>query len=117
MSTSRLGGATDSSMSAYAVLLEHAELELELAGRGELEQLSVLGERWDELTSGLPAQPPAAAASLLQRARLIHERTRIELIRLREALLAELETSGRAQRAADGYAGQFARRPRVDRSA
>jgi hypothetical protein len=105
------------STGAYAALLEHAELELELAGRGELEQLSVLGERWDELTGGLPAEPPAAAASLLQRALLIHERTHIELIRLREALLAELETSGRAQRAADGYSGQFARHSRVDRSA
>jgi hypothetical protein len=69
------------------------------------------------LTTGLPERPPPAAAELLQRSRLIHERTRIELIRLREALLAELTGAARARRAADGYAGQLRRRPRLDRSA
>jgi hypothetical protein len=57
------------------------------------------------------------AAELLQRARLIHERTRIELIRLRDALLTDVSSATRARRAADGYAGQLRRRPRLDRSA
>lgn len=105
------------SLERYAAIAAHAELELELAGRGDVDGLTVLSERWDELVADLPSAPPAAAAGLIERASLIHERTRIELIRLREALLADLETSGRARRAADGYAGRRSSRPRLDYSA
>jgi hypothetical protein len=101
----------------YEAIHEHAELELELAGRAELERLGKLRGRWQDLIAGLPAQPPPEAAGLLERARLIHERTSIELIRLRDALLSELETTTRARRTADGYAGQLRRGPRLDRSA
>jgi hypothetical protein len=101
----------------YAAIHAHAELELELAGAGELDRLDALDGRWDELIEGLPAQPPPAAAELLHRARLIHERTHIELERLRGALLADIATTTRSRRAADGYAGQLRRRPRLDRSA
>jgi hypothetical protein len=101
----------------YEAIRAHAELELELAGRGELAQLSELGERWDGLIAGLPARPPVAAAELLQRAHLIHARTRIELDRLREAVLAEIATATRSRRTANAYAGQLRRRPRLDRSA
>jgi hypothetical protein len=104
-------------LSRYQAIYEHAELELELAGRGELESLTALSDRWGELIAGLPAQPPTAAAELLQRAQLLHERTAIELERLRELLLAEIGTTKRARRTADGYAGQLRRRPRLDRSA
>lgn len=117
MSTAVLDGARDPALAPYQAIYEHAELELELAGAGEMERLAELGARWEELIAGLPAQPPAAAAELLVRARLIHERTRIELDRLRETLLGELASSTRARRAADGYAGQLSRRPRLDRSA
>ncbi|HEV3034788.1 MAG TPA: hypothetical protein VGX72_08350 [Solirubrobacteraceae bacterium] len=110
-------GARESALDPYRAIYEHAELELELAGAGEIERLDELSARWEELIAGLPAQPPAAAAELLGRARLIHERTRIELQRLRETLLGELATTTRARRAADGYAGQLSRRPRLDRSA
>lgn len=101
----------------YEALFEHVELELELAGRGELDGLAALGARWEELTRALPETPPAAAAPLLERSKLVHERTRIELIRMRESVLAELGTTRRARRAADGYAGQLQPRPRLDRSA
>ena len=109
--------APAASLRPYEAIHAHAEIELELAGRGELEQLAALGVRWQELTRELPARPPAAAATLLRTARLIHNRTRLELIRRREALLADISTSTRARRAADGYAGQLTRRPRLDRSA
>jgi hypothetical protein len=101
----------------YEAIHEHAELELELAGRGELERLAELGERWEDLTRDLPARPPAAAASLLRRAHLLHERTRVELMRLREALLVDISTSARARRASEGYGNQLSRRPRLDLSA
>ena len=101
----------------YEAIHAHAEFELALAGRGEIERLGELGQRWEELTRELPEQPPLAAAALLQRARLIHERTRIELERMRALLLAEMTETKRARRAAGGYAGQLARRPRLDRSA
>jgi hypothetical protein len=111
------GEPTAGSLRPYEAIHEHAELELELAGRGELERLAELGERWGELTRDLPSRPPACAASLLRRARLLHERTRVELIRLREGLLVDISTSARARRAADGYASQLTRRSRLDRSA
>jgi len=112
-----VGGAQVELLGRYGALLEHAEIELELAGRGDVDALASLGERWEELTLGLPARPPDAAASLLERALLIHERTRIELVRLREAVLADSASSSRAKRAADGYAGTLPRGPRLDRSA
>jgi hypothetical protein len=106
-----------SSLRAYEALHEHAELELELAGSGALERMHALGAHWEELLAGVPDQPPPAAAALLERAQLIHERTCVELARVREALLADLATVKRARRAADGYAGQLQRRPRLDRRA
>jgi hypothetical protein len=104
-------------LTRYRAIYEHAEYELELAGRGEIAGLAALGARWDELVEGLPAQPPPAAAELLEHAQLMHERTRVELARLRDGLLSELSGTKRARRAADGYAGQLRRRPRLDRSA
>jgi hypothetical protein len=111
------GAAAEPSLRAYEAIYAHAELELELAGRGEVERLGELQGRWEELAAALPDTPPPAAAGLLERARLMHERTRIELSRLRDLLLAEMAKAGRARRTADGYAGQLVRRPRVDRSA
>ena len=117
MSTAAGAGGGEPSLAPYEAICEHAELELELAGRGEIDSLAALGARWQELAASLPERPPAAAADLLERARLIHQRTHVELLRLRDALLADLDTAGRARRTADGYAGQLRRRPRVDRSA
>ncbi len=42
----------------YEAIHEHAELELELVGRGETERLAALGERWDA-ADPRPAGPPA----------------------------------------------------------
>jgi hypothetical protein len=101
----------------YEAIHEHAELELELAGHGEIDRMAALGARWDELTRELPPRPPAAAIPLLRQAQLLHERTRIELIRVRESLLSDISNASRARRAADGYADQRPHRPRLDRSA
>ena len=102
---------------AYEDLCAHAEHELELAGRGDLDGLAALAARGEQLRARLPEVPPAAAAAAIERARLLHARTRVELLRMRDLVLAELATTGRARRAADGYAGQLRRRPRLDRSA
>jgi hypothetical protein len=117
MSGQASGGlAAEDSLGLYEALNEHAELELELAGRGEIERLTALRTRWEELIGELPARPAVAAAPLLERAQLIHRRTRIELLRLREALLEEIAKTAQARRAADGYGGQLQRRARLDRS-
>jgi hypothetical protein len=106
-----------SELDPYAALLAHAELELELAGRGDLDGLSQLAQRWAELTGGLPAAPPVAAGALIERARLINERASIELIRLREGLLVEQGVAMQACRAADGYGRELRRGPQLDRCA
>jgi hypothetical protein len=93
----------------YEALLAHAELELELAAGGRLSELDGLASRWEELIAVLPERPPAAAAPVLARARLVHERTRIELMRLRDGLLDELTAAAQAKRTAEGYAVAAAR--------
>ncbi|HEY7934562.1 MAG TPA: hypothetical protein VID48_12140 [Solirubrobacteraceae bacterium] len=103
MSDHTLASAPQTSIDPYLAILQFAELELELAGRGEIEHLASLAARWDSLTAGIPPAAPAGAAALLERAMLVHERAQIELIRLREALLADLNTTVRARRAARGY--------------
>jgi len=109
-------GRAGESLEPYESILRHAELELELAGQGDIDSLQELAERWPALTAGLPDRPPQAAGPLLQRAALIHERTRIELVRLREALLGNLATSAQAKRAASGYGRGLRRGPQLDRN-
>jgi hypothetical protein len=104
-------------LSPYNALLVHAEFELELAGQGDLDGLDALAARWEELLAELPAAPPAEAAPVLSRARLVHERTRIELLRLRESLLGEIATATRAKRTAASYGGELPPRSRLDRRA
>lgn len=111
-----MSGAT-ASLARYEAIHEHTELELEALGRGDLEALATLADRWEDLTHDLPSHPPAAAAAPLRAARLVHERTRVELIRRREVLLLDIATSTRARRAAEGYAGALPRRAHLDRSA
>jgi hypothetical protein len=94
---------------SYEALLAHAELELELTAGARLSELDGLASRWEELIAELPERPPAAAAPVLARARLVHERTRIELMRLRDGLLDELTAAAHAKRTAEGYAVVAAR--------
>jgi hypothetical protein len=117
VSASPQEGEADVSLRRYEAIHRHAELELELAGRGEIDRLLELAARWQQLTQNLPARPPARAGKLLAQARLIHERTHIELIRLRESLLVEISSTTHLKRVADGYGGQLPRRARLDRTA
>ena len=109
--------AATTELAPYEAILAHAELELELAGQGDVEGLAALAERFEELTTGLPAVAPPQARTLLERAQLIAERSRIELLRVRDGLLAEHVATMRATRAADGYGRGARPRPSLDRSA
>jgi hypothetical protein len=104
-------------LAPYEAILAHAELELELAGRGDVEALAELSAGWDELTTGLLQPAPRAAAPLLERAQLISQRARIDLIRIRDGLLVEHAGALRAKRAATGYGRELRRPPQLDRSA
>ncbi len=106
-----------SELAGYEAILAHAELELELAGRGELDGLEALGESWEQLVADLPPSPPPAARTLLERARLISERARIELIRVREAVLLDSAASVHAKRAAEGYGRETRPSPLLSRNA
>jgi hypothetical protein len=117
VSSAASAGTASSPLLRYEALHAHAELELELAGRADLDGLGELRDHWQELSAGLPAVAPPEAAGVLERALLIHERTSIELQRLRDTLLSELQQTTRARRTADGYAGQLRRGPRLDRRA
>ncbi len=108
---------SDPALAPYEAIVEYAELELELAGRGELTGLAGLGEQWEELVAGLPGRPPARAGQLLERAQLLHERTRIELLRVREALLGDVANAQRARRTAEGYGGELTQAHHLDRTA
>jgi hypothetical protein len=109
--------APGAALGAYRELLAHAQLELELAGAGDVDALDGMGTRWQELVRALPSRPPAEAGPILARARLVHERTRVELLRIRERLLADAHVAGRARRTAEGYGGELQAPARVDRSA
>ncbi len=111
------GAGRKESTDPYAALLAHAEHELELAGRGELARLTQLAERWEGLVAACPETPPRGAADLLTRATLIHERTRVELLRMRAELLAELGAVRTARAAARGYGLQAGPTLRLERSA
>jgi hypothetical protein len=103
--SARPGGPTTSAeLAPYEALLAHAEVELELAGSGDIERLAALAPLWQQLIAALPAGPPSGAAELIERATLMHERTRVELLRVRDALLAEMATVRRARETATGYA-------------
>ena len=57
---SAAGLTADASLRPYEALFEHVELELELAGRGEIEALTAMAGRWESLIGELPATPPGA---------------------------------------------------------
>lgn len=104
-------------LAPYEAIERRAEIELELACRGEVDSLAALAPSWEQLVDGLSERPPPAAAPLLTRARILHERTRAELLSLRERVLGEISCVTVAKRTAEGYGGQIPRRPSLDRSA
>jgi hypothetical protein len=92
------------------------ERELELIGESRLMELAQLKLARTELLQSMPAEPPAAAREVLQRCALLQQRVRIEILRVREAVLLELVQLERVRRTAEGYAPRRTR-PRISASA
>lgn len=101
-----------SDIAAYEELHRLTELELELAGRGDLAAMAEVARERERLVATLPPTPPPAARELLERTLALQERTTIDLMRGREQLLAELDLVRRGRRAADAYGAVAERRVR-----
>jgi hypothetical protein len=101
----------------YERLADSYERELELVGEGRLEELSQLTADRDALIASLPATPPASARPALERAQLMSKRVMVEILRRRDAVLAELGRLTQVERTANGYAPKQPRRLHIDASA
>jgi hypothetical protein len=100
----------------YETLAGLIERELELIGESRLQELAQLKLTRTELLQSMPATPPAAAREVLERCVLLQQRVRIEILRVREAVLLELVQLDRVRRTAEGYAPRRTR-PRISASA
>lgn len=101
----------------YETLARNIERELELIGEGAYDELEGLHAERAALLERLPAIPPDCARPALQRAALMNKRVEIEILRRREALLADAVNVERVGRAARGYAPAGENRPNVQATA
>jgi hypothetical protein len=101
----------------YEALASLIERELELVAERDFEGLAELKHQRGALERTLPATPPPSARDALQRCHALHQRVRVELLRVREAILIELGQVRHGQRAAAGYAPARNRVLRIDASA
>ena len=108
---------TPSGAQPYETLARSLERELELIGDGAVAELATLYAERAALLETLPAVPPAEARPALQRAVLMNKRVEIEILRRREALLADAANIERVERTARGYAPPLESRPHVQATA
>ena len=101
----------------YERLADSFERELELVGEGRLDEGADLAADRDALIATLPATPPASARPALERAQLMSKRVMIEIVRRRDAVLADLGRVAQGDRTARGYAPNRRRRLHIDASA
>lgn len=101
----------------YERLADSFERELELVGEGRLDEVADLAADRDALIATLPATPPASARPALERAQLMSKRVMIEIVRRRDAVLADLGRVAQGDRTARGYAPNRRRRLHIDASA
>jgi hypothetical protein len=107
----------ETDLAPYTAMVRMSEQQLELARQGEIAGLEPLEQAWQELLAGLPAEPPAAAASRLEAAAELSGQTTAQLRRMQEALLCDIAVTAQASKAARGYAARARYSSRVDRSA
>lgn len=98
---------------AYETLARSIERELELIGEGSFDELAALHAERAALLETLPETPPPGARDAFQRAALMNKRVEIEILRRREALIAESANAERVERTARGYAPPVDTRPHV----
>src|SRR5262249_32981447 len=101
---SRSRRMSTSESAPYEALTELIEHELELAGAGRFSELAEATIARIELVKTLPHTPPSCARESLERASVLQQRLKIEVLRGRGAVLAALADVERAKRAARGYA-------------
>jgi hypothetical protein len=101
----------------YERLADSFERELELVGDGRLDEVAQLAADRDALIASLPATPPASARPALERAQLLSKRVMVEIVRRRDAVLADLGRVAQGDRTARGYAPKQPRRLHVDANA
>jgi hypothetical protein len=101
----------------YEALARSIERELELIAEGRLDELAALHTERAALIGSLPATPPSGARPALQRAALLNRRVEAELLRHRDALLADVATVEQVGRTARGYAPPRDARPHVQATA
>jgi hypothetical protein len=101
----------------YEALASLVERELALVADRDFDGLAELKVQRTALEATLPATPPPSARGALERCQALQARVRVELLRVREAILAELGHVRHGQRAASGYAPARNRVLRVDASA
>jgi len=108
---------SSASPAPYERLAASFEHELELVGEGRLDELAQLTADREALIATLPATPPASARPALERAQLMSKRVMIEIVRRRDAIVADLGRVAQADRTARGYAPKRPRRLHIDAAA
>jgi hypothetical protein len=94
---------SDAAAEPYEALAALSEHELELVAVRDFDAIGELKRAREALVATLPAVPPPSAGAALTRCWQLNQRVRIELLRVREAIILELDTVRRGQRAANGY--------------
>jgi len=90
-------------LAPYEALVALAEQERSLALDGRWSELSDLLERRASVMAALPAEDPAAARPLLERALAAHAQAHAAMGAARAGMLAELGGAGRTRAAVAGY--------------
>jgi hypothetical protein len=101
----------------YEALAETFERELTLVADRDFDGRAELMRIRADLRRTLPAVAPAGARPTLERCLALQQRVRVEMLRVREAILLELGQVRHGQRAAAGYAPARRRARRIDASA
>ncbi len=88
----------------FELLAKMIERELELAGRGQVEELHQAVDVRERYMRTLPVPAPPAAQPAVARATALHNRLIIETERVRESLAHSLAAARCARRVASTYA-------------
>lgn len=88
---------------AYDMLADLAERELELVAAGAIGELPQIHDERDALLATLPTQPPVSARDALERAAVVQARVTIALEMRRNELAADLSRLGQGRIMLRGY--------------